>query len=46
MIHYAKGYWGLPLFLRLHGSPFPRTLPFAIVSVSITIWLHLWEFGR
>ena len=27
MIHYAKGYWGLPLFLRLHGSPFPRTLP-------------------
>lgn len=46
MIHYAKGYWGLPLFLRLHGSPFPRTLPFAVVSVTITIWLHLWDSGR
>ena len=46
MIHYAKGYWGLPLFLKLHGSPFPRTLPFAVVSVAITIWLHLWDSGR
>lgn len=30
-----------PLLFRLHGSPFPRTVPFAILSVGIQVTLHL-----
>ena len=43
MIHYAKKYWGLPLIFRVHGSPFPRTIPFAVLSVSITTALQASE---
>ena len=41
MIHYAKRYWGLPLAFRWFGSPFPRTIPFAALSVAITTLLQL-----
>lgn len=41
MIHYSKRYWGLPLVFRAFGSPFPRTIPFAIVSVSISVVLQV-----
>lgn len=30
-----------PLLLRLHGSPFPRSLPFAALSVALTLLLKL-----
>ena len=43
MIHYAKRHWGLPLILLVHGSPFPRTIPFAVLSVCITIALQASE---
>ena len=29
-----------PLLFRLHGSPFPRTIPFALLSVGVQIVLH------
>jgi hypothetical protein len=41
MIHYPKRYWGLPLAFRWFGSPFPRTIPFAALSVAITTLLQL-----
>jgi predicted membrane chloride channel (bestrophin family) len=41
MIHYPKRYWGLPLLFRAFGSPFPRTIPFAILSVALTVALQL-----
>ena len=41
MIHYPKRYWGLPLAFRWFGSPFPRTIPFAVLSVGITTLLQL-----
>ena len=42
MIHYAKKYWGVPLIFRVR-QPFPRTIPFAVLSVSITAALKLPE---
>ena len=41
MIHYPKRYWGLPLAFRWFGSPFPRTIPFAVLSVGLTTLLQL-----
>jgi predicted membrane chloride channel (bestrophin family) len=40
MIHYSKRFWGLPLIFRVFGSPFPRTIPFAVVSVAISVVLQ------
>eukprot|EP00210_Caulerpa_lentillifera_P008077 g7712.t1 len=41
MIVYDKRHWGLPLLFRIYGSAFPRCLPFAILSGTITLVLEL-----
>lgn len=41
MLHYEKRLWGLGLLFRAQGSPFPRVLPFAVLSVGITLVIHL-----
>ncbi|GMH38627.1 hypothetical protein BSKO_06511 [Bryopsis sp. KO-2023] len=40
MITYNKSYWGLPLLLRVYGSAFPRTWPFAVLSGFMTLVLE------
>ena len=46
MLTYDKAFWGLLLIFRIEGSPFPRTLPFALLSLTITILLHTVDTAR
>eukprot|EP00898_Chlorokybus_atmophyticus_P003462 jgi/Chlat1/4116/Chrsp26S04139 len=41
MIRYGKEWWGIKLLFRVHGSPFPRALPFALLSTCVSVALAL-----
>eukprot|EP01023_Acetabularia_acetabulum_P024927 TRINITY_DN2394_c0_g1_i2.p1 TRINITY_DN2394_c0_g1~~TRINITY_DN2394_c0_g1_i2.p1 ORF type:complete len:530 (+),score=43.52 TRINITY_DN2394_c0_g1_i2:220-1809(+) len=41
MITYSKRLWGLQLLFRLYGSAFPRAVPFALLSMLITLLLKV-----
>lgn len=39
MILYPKELYGIPLLLRIYGSALPRSQPFAIVAVLLSVFL-------